>query len=474
MPFGLGEGGDDSGSPAAVELHSRYPRGMAESAAQGDEILKPAEPVLVLCPLGFERRAFMRFGKLPVVTTGPGESAIRRAFAERDRWPVRDPRLVVLLGLAGGLSERFRSGDAAAVSAVVDEDGTLLFRSPIAGASATVVQSPTLITGTDAKRALAASSGADLVDMESRAFAECATQARIPWAIVRGISDDAASPLPPEFAQFVDERGETRLSRVLSSVARRPSLLGEFVTVGRQSRVAMRNASFTADALDCASGLDLCSPTNPLLLFGGSFDPPHARHATVLAEAMRVLRASAAIVIPAAINPLKTATPPADPEARLSMCRLNFAPSAADFPAEVRLSRIEIDRAGPSYTIDTIHALLARRPQLAGCIRFLGGNDAIRRIESWHRWRELLELATPAVVVRPPSTRDSVKAFLTRFADATGIATAPSWQLDIPPVDLASTEIRASIARGERPAGLADEVWREIGARGLYGFGSAR
>jgi nicotinate-nucleotide adenylyltransferase len=310
--------------------------------------------------------------------------------------------------------------------------------------------------------------------MESRAFAECATQVRIPWAIVRGISDDAASPLPPEFAQFVDERGETRLSRVLSSVARRPSLLGEFVTVGRQSRVAMRNASFTADALDCASGLDLCSPTNPLLLFGGSFDPPHARHATVLAEAMRALRASAAIVIPAAINPLKTATPPADPEARLSMCRLNFAPSAADFPAEVRLSRIEIDRAGPSYTIDTIHALLARRPQLAGCIRFLGGNDAIRRIESWHRWRELLELATPAVVVRPPSTRDSVKAFLTRFADATGIATAPSWQLDIPPVDLASTEIRASIARGERPAGLADEVWREIGARGLYGFGSAR
>lgn len=474
MPFGLGEGGDDSGSPAAVELHSRYPRGMAESAAQGDEILKAAEPVLVFCPLGFERRAFMRFGKLPVVTTGPGADAICRAFAERDRWPVREPRLVVLLGLAGGLRGGLKSGDAATIATVLDADGRPLFHSSVRGGSATVVEAPALVTGTQAKHALAECSGADLVDMESRAFAECATRARLPWAIVRGVSDDANAALPAEFGGFIDDRGETRLARVLASVARRPSLLGEFVAIGRQSRTAMRNASFAADALDCLTGLDLCSPSNPLLLFGGSFDPPHERHATVLAGAMRVLHAAAAIVIPAAINPLKTATPPADPEARLAMCRLNFAANAADFPAEVRLSRVEIDRAGPSYTIDTILALLDRRPQLAGCIRFLGGNDAIRRIESWHRWRELLEIATPAVVVRPPSTRDSVSAFLARFADATGISTAPSWLVDIPPVDLASTEIRASIARGERPAGLSDQVWHEITARGLYGFGSAR
>lgn len=447
---------------------------MAESAAQGDEILKPAEPVLVFCPLGFERRAFTRFGKLPVVTTGPGADSIRRAFAERDRWPVRDPRLVVLLGLAGGLRDDLNSGEAATVATVVAADGTPLFRSSVRGASATVVESPALVTGIAAKRALAERSGADLVDMESRAFAECATRARLPWTIVRGVSDGANAALPAEFAGFVDDRGETRLSRVLASVARRPSLLGEFVTIGRQSRTAMRNASFAADALDCLTGLDLCTPANPLLIFGGSFDPPHERHATVLAGAMRALHAASAIVIPAAINPLKTATPPADPEARLAMCRRNFAANAVDFPAEVRLSRVEIDRAGPSYTIDTVLALLERRPQLAGCIRFLGGNDAIRRIESWHRWRELLEIATPAVVVRPPSTRDSVKAFLGRFADATGISAAPSWLIDIPPVDLASTEIRASVARGERPAGLSDEVWQEITARGLYGFGSAR
>lgn len=447
---------------------------MAESAAHGDEILKPAEPVLVFCPLGFERRAFLRFGKLPVVSTGPGADAIRRAFAERDRWPVREPRLVVLLGLAGGLRDTFKSGEAATIATVVDDDGRPLFRSAARGATATVVESVALVTSAEEKRALAARTKADLVDMESRAFAECATDARLPWSIVRGISDEATSALPAEFAGFIDEHGETRLSRVLASVARRPSLLGEFVTIGRHSRAAMRNAAFAADALDCLTGLDLCSPSNPLLLFGGSFDPPHERHATVLAEAMRALHASAAIVIPAAINPLKTASPPADPEARLAMCRLNFAAGTAGFPAEVRLSRVEIDRAGPSYTIHTVQSILERRPSLAGCIRFLGGDDAIRRIESWHRWRDLLALATPAVVVRPPSTRDSVREFLAHFADATGIADAPSWLLDIPPVDLASTEIRSAMSRGVRPAGISDGVWREIGARGLYGDGSRR
>ena len=119
-------------------------------------------------------------------------------------------------------------------------------------------------------------------------------------------------------------------------------------------------------------------------------------------------------------------------------------------------------------------ALLERRPALAGGIRFLVGDDAIRRIESWHRWRELLALATPAVVVRPPSTRASVLEFLGGFAATTGFADARSWLLDVPPVDLASTGIRASVARGTRPEGLSDGVWREIAARGLYGFGGDR
>jgi nicotinic acid mononucleotide adenylyltransferase len=67
-----------------------------------------------------------------------------------------------------------------------------------------------------------------------------------------------------------------------------------------------------------------------------------------------------------------------------------------------------------------------------------------------------------------------VLEFLGGFAATTGFADARSWLLDVPPVDLASTGIRASVARGTRPEGLSDGVWREIAARGLYGFGGDR
>jgi nicotinate-nucleotide adenylyltransferase len=156
------------------------------------------------------------------------------------------------------------------------------------------------------------------------------------------------------------------------------------------------------------------------------------------------------------------------------MCRAAFSAIGVEIGGEIRLSRLELDREGPSYTVDTVTALCERTPSLRGAIRFLVGSDAIRGIERWHRWRELLELARPAVVVRPPDTRAAVAGFLADFASSSGFADAPSWLLDLAPVELASTDLRARIAHGERPSGISDAVWREIAARGLYGFGGAR
>ncbi len=447
---------------------------MQGQAPARDEILKAAEPPLVFCPLGFERRAFLRFGKLPVVTTGPGAAAVRAAFAARDAWPVKRPRLVILLGLAGALNEELASGFAAAIGSVVAGDGRAALIATARDSEVTVVESDGVVASAAAKAELRSRTNADLVDTESRAFAECAIAAGIPWAIVRGVSDDARSALPSEIAGFVDSRGETSISRVLAAIARRPSLVAELVKLGRASRTAMRNASFTADALGCLDAIDLCTPTLPLVLYGGSFDPPHARHATMLGEAMRVLHAPCAMVMPAAINPLKTSTPPASPEARLAMCRANFAAGTADFPSELRLSRLELDRAGPSYTFHTLEALVAQRPRLRGAIRLLVGSDAIRGIERWHRWREVLALAMPAVVVRPPDAREDVARFLAEFGAANGFADAGSWLLPLEAMELSSTDARTAIVRGERPAGLGDGVWREITERSLYGFGGAR
>jgi len=447
---------------------------MQGQAPARDEILKAAEPPLVFCPLGFERRAFLRFGKLPVVTTGPGAAAVRAAFAARDSWPVKHPRLVILLGLAGALNEGLANGFAAAIGSVAAGDERAALVATAKDSELTVVESAKVIASATAKAELRARTHADLVDTESRAFAECAIAAGIPWAIVRGVSDDARSALPAEIAGFVDSRGETSVFRVMAAIARRPTLVGELIKLGRASRTAMRNASFTADALGCLDAIDLCTPEFPLVLYGGSFDPPHTRHATMLADAMRLLRAPCAMVMPAAINPLKTSTPPASPEARLAMCRANFAAGTADFPSEVRLSRLELERAGPSYTIDTLETLVAQRPRLRGAIRLLVGSDAICSIERWHRWREVLTLAKPAVVVRPPDVREDIARFLADFGKANGFADAGSWLLPLDPVELSSTDARTAIARGERAAGLGDGVWREITERRLYGFGGAR
>ena len=462
---------------------------MPERGPEPDEILKAAEPPLVFCPLGFECRAFMRFGKLPVLTTGPGAEAIRRAFASRDRWPVRNPQFVVLLGLAGSLDARLAPGTDHACGEVVTEGSSTPLRAPLIAHPTTpyattphpttrVVEHAHVAATPEEKARLATATRAQLVDLESHTFAACAEAAGLRWGIVRGVSDGANDALPVELASFVDHAGETRVARVLAAIVRRPALLGELVALDRSSRLAMRNASFTVDALGARPALDLCDAAHPLLLYGGSFDPPHARHATMLVDAMQVLRAPCAVVMPARVNPLKGDAPPADGESRLAMCRAAFGAiggdTAVEIAGEIRLSRLELDRAGPSYTVDTVTALCERTPSLRGAIRFLVGSDAIRGIERWHRWRELIELARPAVVVRPPDTHAAVAAFLDEFARTTGFADAPSWLLDLAPIDLASTELRAEIARGGRPDGISDAVWREIAARGLYGFGSAR
>jgi nicotinate-nucleotide adenylyltransferase len=440
-----------------------------------DEILREADPPLVFCPLGFERRAFLRFGKLPVVTTGPGSDGIRRAFAARDRWPVRNPRFVILFGLAGSLDARLAPGTDHACGEVVSGNATTPLRSTlIPGACARVVEQTNLARTPEEKSRLATDTRAQLVDLESYAFASCAESAGLRWGVVRGISDGADETLPAELEGFVDARGETSVARVLAAIVRRPALVPALIRIGRSSRLALRNAAFTVDALGARSALERSDAAHPLVLYGGSFDPPHVRHATMLAEAMRALCSPCAVVMPARINPLKGDAPPADSEARLAMCRAAFGAIGDETFGEVRLSRLELDREGPSYTLHTVTALCERTPSLRGAIRFLVGSDAIRGIERWHRWRELLELARPAIVIRPPDTRESVAAFLADFGRTNGFADAPAWLLDLAPVELASTDLRAQIASGTRPSGISDAVWREIASRRLYGFGGAR
>lgn len=181
-----------------------------------------------------------------------------------------------------------------------------------------------------------------------------------------------------------------------------------------------------------------------VLVFGGTFDPPHAAHVKLPALAAEHLNCEEILYVPAAVNPLKTDRPPTAPEHRLAMLRL----AIADVP-KARICTLELERTGPSYTIDTLGEL---RQQYAGgsTVRFtlLMGCDQTLEFHRWRDWRRILELATPAVMVRPPWDETSFHAALhERYSKLE----ASQWMeriVPLPRMDVTATDVRRLIREG--------------------------
>lgn len=199
-----------------------------------------------------------------------------------------------------------------------------------------------------------------------------------------------------------------------------------------------------------------------ILLFGGTFDPPHIAHVRLPAMAAARLACDSIVYIPARINPLKADTPPTAAAHRLEMLRLALAeaPDAA-------ISTIELDREGPSYTIDTVRAMAKPGTQL---FLLLGADQALE-FHRWKQWQAILELATPAVLLRPPWTRGS---FADKLAAAYGSDEAALWlsrtlDCDMPLIDVSASEIRRRLREGRSIDGLVPPpVAAYIRAHRLY------
>ena len=129
-------------------------------------------------------------------------------------------------------------------------------------------------------------------------------------------------------------------------------------------------------------------------LFGGTFDPVHFGHlrlATELAEAFRLDRV---IFVPAGLPYHRGRDAHATNEQRLTMLKLATARDPR-FDVDDR----ELRREGPTYTYDTLVELRRERGPDASLV-FLTGSDAFAKIDTWHRWTELFDLAHFAVAVR--------------------------------------------------------------------------
>lgn len=180
-------------------------------------------------------------------------------------------------------------------------------------------------------------------------------------------------------------------------------------------------------------------------VFGGTFDPVHIGHLAVAVAARHALGLDRVLLVVANVPWQKAGTRPLTPaEDRYAMVEA----AVADLDG-VEASRIELDRGGPSYMVDTLEAL---RHDGEHDLFLILGADAAANLPTWVRADEVPNLAELVAVPRP------------------GTAPPPGMRtLDVPHLDVSSSDLRARVADG-RPLDVLvpSPALRVIRERGLY------
>ena len=178
-------------------------------------------------------------------------------------------------------------------------------------------------------------------------------------------------------------------------------------------------------------------------VFGGTFDPVHVGHLAIANAALDELGLERVYFVPARRSPLKQDGPIASADDRLAMLTAAIAAEP-----RFRVSPAELDRRGPSFTVDTLESLRGE-----GDLFLILGSDAYADFERWREPARIRELATIVLAARP------------------GAPNAPAGvrMLDSPLMDISSRELRARAARGRSLRYLVPEaVLRYIEEHRLY------
>jgi nicotinate-nucleotide adenylyltransferase len=181
-------------------------------------------------------------------------------------------------------------------------------------------------------------------------------------------------------------------------------------------------------------------------ILGGTFNPPHRGHLELARHALLELELDRVLLMPARLPPHKTAEEDPGAPRRLEMCRLLSAAETA-----VDVSGLELERDGPSYTVDTLRALHVDHPRTL--LTFILGADIARTLPAWHEAHELLALAELAVALRTESTREDVLVALAPLLEH-GAREDRVRFLSMPPLDVSSSLVRQRARRGESIAQL--------------------
>jgi nicotinate-nucleotide adenylyltransferase len=194
-------------------------------------------------------------------------------------------------------------------------------------------------------------------------------------------------------------------------------------------------------------------------VLGGTFDPIHSGHLVVAEEARLKLKLAQLIFVPTGQPWLKT-----NRKITPAVHRLEMVKRAIAGKANFELSTIEVDRPGHSYSVDTL-TILRRQLGSGAEIFFLIGWDSLADIPQWREPARLIQLCRLVAVTRPGLTRPDLKSL---ESSVPGITKSVVW-LDIPPIDISSSDIRDRVAQGLSIHGLVpDNVESYIKENKLY------
>jgi nicotinate-nucleotide adenylyltransferase len=193
-------------------------------------------------------------------------------------------------------------------------------------------------------------------------------------------------------------------------------------------------------------------------ILGGTFNPPHLGHLICAQEAYLQLGLDRVVFIPAARSPFKTDEEEPGAAHRLELCR-----AAVLGDPRFEVSAVELERPGPSYTVDTLDLLHSQAPDNE--LFLIVGGDVAAGLPGWREPERVLSLARLAVAERGGTVRDSVEAAVS------GLAGGDRTQFfRMPRVEVSSTMIRERVRAGTPIAYLVPErVGGYIEEHNLYG-----
>ncbi|QJR13377.1 nicotinate-nucleotide adenylyltransferase [Usitatibacter palustris] len=209
-------------------------------------------------------------------------------------------------------------------------------------------------------------------------------------------------------------------------------------------------------------------------LFGGTFDPIHFGHLRLATEIAEAFRLEKVVFIPAGLPYHRGRDAHASAEQRLAMVKL-----AIQRDARFDVDNRELERAGPTYTFDTLSEIRAERGPDVPLV-FLVGSDTFAKVNEWHRWTEMFELAHFAVAIRADDAEWNSKGpgaypkeIWPRITlNARELTSEPAGKIitfAMTPLAMSSTSIRAQVKDGSSIRYLSpDPVVEYIRSHKLY------